>query len=277
MTARQVMEVPLVVLRTGVADQRAKRLRRSSRSLERLIGVIALLSIWQVAAWLGWITPDILAGPLNVLGTAWDLLVDGTLAGAVCASLQRVVIGLAIGIPVGVGLAVWSGLSRTGENLVDSPMQMIRFLPVIALQPLFLLWFGIGNEAKIALISFGVVFPVYINTSVAIRTIDPRNLELAKTIGLTRWATIRRVVLTAVTPAFLVGLRMAVAISWLILVFAEQINAREGVGALVIKAQTFFLTDVIVVCLGVYAVLGLLSDFGVRLLERKVLQWQPGR
>jgi sulfonate transport system permease protein len=277
MTNHQEVDLPLVELRTGADDLEERSVRRSYRSVERLVGVIVVLSIWQFAAWLGWLTPDILAGPLNVLGTAWDLLTDGTLMGAIWASLQRVVFGLAIGIPVGIGLAVVSGLSRAGENLVDSPMQMIRFLPVIALQPLFLLWFGIGNEAKIALISFGVVFPVYINTSVAIRSIDPRNLELARTVGLSRWGTIRRVVLPAATPAFLVGLRMAVAISWLILVFAEQINAREGVGALVIKAQTFFLTDVIVVCLGIYAVLGLLSDFGVRLLERKVLQWQPGR
>lgn len=268
--------VPTVTLPTGVVDEPG-RVHRTVRSAQRLLGVVLVLVLWQGASWMGIIGKDILAGPLDVLGTAGELLADGTLASAIWASLQRVVIGLLIGIPLGVVLAIGSGLSRIGESLVDSPLQMMRFLPVIALQPLFLLWFGIGEEAKIALITFGVIFPVYINTSVAIRSIDPRMLELARTVGLSRSGTIRRVVLPAVTPAFLVGLRMAVAISWLILVFAEQINAKAGIGYLVIRAQTFFLTDVIVVCLGVYAALGLLSDLGVRLLERKVLQWQPGR
>lgn len=277
MSSPTVDTIRLVELPTGVLDRPAKVWRRSTRSLERFLGLVLLLVLWQVAASAGWITKDILAGPLDVIGTAGELLTDGTLFAAIRASGQRVLIGLTIGITTGVLLAVVSGMSRVGENLVDSPLQVVRFLPVIALQPLFLLWFGIGEEAKIALISFGVVFPIYINTSVAIRSIDPRNLELARTVGLGRWGTIRRVVFPGVMPSFLVGLRMAVAISWLILVFAEQINAYEGVGALVIKAQTFFLTDVIVVCLGVYAVLGLLSDIGVRLLERKVLQWQPGR
>jgi sulfonate transport system permease protein len=269
--------VELVRLETGAPDRPGAVWRRSTRSLGRFTGVAVLLIAWQVAASAGIITKDVLAGPFDVIGTGWELITDGTILGAIIASGRRVLFGLAIGIPVGVIAAILSGLTRAGENMIDAPIQVVRFLPVIALQPLFLLWFGIGEEAKVALIAWGVVFPIYINTSVAIRTIDPRNLELARIVGLSRWQTIRRVVLPGTAPAFLVGLRMAVAVSWLILVFAEQINAYEGVGALVIKAQTFFLTDVIVVCLGVYAVLGLLSDIGVRLVERKVLQWQPGR
>jgi sulfonate transport system permease protein len=182
-----------------------------------------------------------------------------------------------IGVPIGVLLALFTGLSRIGEDIVDSPMHMLRFIPIIALQPLFILWFGIGQTAKVSLIVLGVVFPIYINTANAIKSIDPRNLELARTLGLSRWGTIRRVVLPAALPAFLVGLRMATAVAWLILVFAEQINAKNGIGYLMIKAQTFFQTDVIVVGLLVYSVLGLLSDVGVRAIEGRLLRWQPGR
>jgi len=270
--------VRLIDLRTADEYVEEKRPRRRfPRGIERLLGVVLLLVVWQVAAWAGWISPKVLAGPVDVASTFWDMVTNGTLGSAVWVSLQRVVFGMAIGVPIGVLLAVFAGLSRIGEDLVDSPMHMLRFVPIIALSPLIIVWFGIGETAKISLIVFGTIFPIYVNTSVAIRSIDPRNLELARTLGLSRWATIRRVVLPAALPAFLVGLRMATGIAWLLLVFSEQINAVSGVGYLMIKAQTFFLTDVIVVCLLVYAVLGLISDFGVRTLEGRLLRWQPGR
>jgi sulfonate transport system permease protein len=270
--------VRLIDLRTAdeyEADKKPKR--RFPRGLERLLGVVLLLALWQVAASAGWIGSDVLAGPADVASTVWTMLTDGTLTAAIWASLQRVVIGMVIGIPIGVLLALFSGLSRVGEDLTDSTMHMLRFVPIIALQPLIIIWLGIGESAKISLIVLGTIFPIYVNTANAIRSIDPRNLELARTLGLSRWATIRRVVLPAALPAFLVGLRMATGIAWLLLVFAEQINAKSGIGYLMIKAQTFFQTDVIVVCLLVYAVLGVLSDFGVRILEGRLLRWQPGR
>jgi sulfonate transport system permease protein len=192
-------------------------------------------------------------------------------------SLHRVVEGLVIGVLLGSVLALIAGLSRVGEDAVDAPMQMLRFLPVIGLQPLVVLWFGIGDAAKVSLIVFGVAFPIYINTFTAVRAIDPRHLELARTVGLGRLATIRRVVLPGALPGFLTGLRLSAAVAWLILVFAEQINATNGIGYLIIQAQEFFRTDIILVGLAVYAVLGLVSDALVRLLERKALAWQPSR
>jgi sulfonate transport system permease protein len=185
-----------------------------------------------------------------------------------------VVQGVAIGVPLATALALLAGLSRLGEDTVDAPMQMLRFLPIIGLQPLIVLWFGIGNSAKVSLIVLGVVFPVYINTFAAIRAIDPRHFELARSVGLGRFATIRRVVLPGALPGFLVGLRLAAAVAWLILVFAEQINATNGIGFLMIHAQEFFRTDIIVVGLAVYAVLGLASDALIRFLEKRALRWR---
>ena len=247
------------------------------RGVERLAGVVALFALWELAAQVGWLDPRQLAGPSTVLTAGVDLVRDGTLTDALWASLQRVLWGFAVGIPAGAVLALVAGLSRLGDDVVDANVQMLRFVPIIALQPLLIVWLGIGETVKVSLIVLGVAFPIYVNTSAAIRSIDPGHLELARVLGLGRGARLRKVVLPGALPGFLVGLRLATAVAWLVLVFAEQINAVSGVGYMMIRAQTFFQTDVLVVGLVTYAVLGLASDGLVRTLERRLLRWQPGR
>lgn len=259
----------------GVAAPRETLLPRAAVRLRRLTGVVLLLVAWQVAASTGLVAPTTLAGPVEVLRAAWHLLQDGTLLPALWDSLQRVVIGLAIGVPAGVLLAAVAGTTRTGENLVDLPMQMLRFLPVLALVPLDVLWLGIGDVAKVSLIVLAVAIPVYINTVAAIAGIDARYRELAATLELDRAQQLRRIVLPAAMPGFLVGLRLATGVAWLVLVVSEQINASNGIGYLMVKAQEFFQSDVILVGLAVYALLGLVSDVALRALERKVLAWRP--
>jgi sulfonate transport system permease protein len=254
-----------------------RRRLRLPRGVERLAGVVVVLAIWQLASSTGLLSTQVLAGPASVLQAGWDLTRTGVLPSAIWASLQRVLIGLAIGVPIGAALALVAGLSRAGDNLVDAPMQAARFVPIIGLQPLIVLWFGIGNVAKISLIVFGVMFPIYINTYSAVRDLDPRYVELARTVGLNRWQVIRRVVLPGALPGFMVGLRLAVAVAWLILVFAEQINATNGIGYLIIKAQTFFQTETIIVGLATYALLGLITNVLVRATERRTLAWLPSR
>jgi sulfonate transport system permease protein len=270
-TALQLVRLPTAS--PEVADRR----RRIPRGLERLAGVALLFAGWEVAARLGWISPDILAGPSTILTAGWDLVSDGTLGDSLWASTKRVLLGMAIGIPIGTLLALVSGLSRLGDNLVDANVQMLRFVPIIALQPLLVVWLGVGETVKVFLIVLGVAFPIYVNTSLAIKTLDPRFVELARTVGLSRREVITQVVLPGALPGFLVGLRLATAVAWLLLVFAEQINATSGIGYLITRAQVFFQTDVIVVGLVTYAALGLLSDVLVRALERRLLRWQPGR
>jgi sulfonate transport system permease protein len=270
-----VTTAPLAASPIGI---RRVRVRRSlPAGAERLLGVVVLLAAWELASGSGVLSSQTLAGPVQVWRSGWHLAADGTLGPAVWASLQRVLVGLAIGVLIGTALAVIAGVWRLGEDLLDTPIQMLRFLPIIGLQPLVVLWLGIGNTAKISLIVFGVVFPIYINTFNAVRAIDPKHRELAEVSGLSRLGFIRKVVLPGALPGWLVGIRIAVAAAWLLLVFCEQINATNGIGYLIVKAQTFFQTDVIVVGLAVYAVLGLLCDVLVRFLERKALSWQPGR
>lgn len=261
----------------STTDPVARRRFAVPRGLERLIGVVLLFAAWELAARIGWLSPKALAGPSTVLTAGWDLARDGTLGSALWASVKRVGLGLGIGVPVGVALAVVAGLSRLGENLVDANVQMLRFVPIIALQPLLILWLGIGEPVKIGLIVLGVAFPVYVNTHAAIRSIPPGYHELADVLGLGTRQRLRRVVLPASVPGFLVGLRMATAVAWLLLVFAEQMNASSGLGYLMIRAQTFFQSDVIVVCLVTYAFLGLVSDGLVRATERRALRWRPTR
>ncbi len=251
--------------------------RRGPSGLERLTGVVVLFAFWEIASRAGWLDPRFLGAPTAVVTTGWDLLRDGTLTTALWASIQRVGWGLAIGIPAGALLAVAAGVSRIGDDLLDGNIQMLRFVPIIGLQPLLILWLGIGETAKISLIALGVAFPIYINTYSAIRSRDPGFDELADVVGLKRSDRLRRIILPAALPGFLVGLRMASAVAWLLLVFAEQINATSGLGYVMIKAETLGMSDTIVVCIVVYSVLGLIADALVRLVERRALRWQRGR
>ncbi len=223
----------------------------------------------------GLVSPRVLASPATILLTGWNLLLSGELVVNMLVSLQRVVIGLAIGVSAGVVLAVLSGLSRLGEDIVDAPMQMLRTLPFLALVPLFILWFGIGELPKIALVALGSMFPIYLNLYAGIRGIEPKLLEAGKVFGLSRWGSIRDIVLPGALPSALIGLRYALGTAWLSLVVAEQINANAGIGYLINDARDFLRTDVIVVCLVVYAVLGLTTDALVRLGERRLLAWRP--
>jgi sulfonate transport system permease protein len=190
-------------------------------------------------------------------------------------SLQRVAIGLGIGVVAGTVLAVAAGLSRAGEDVVDAPMQMLRTLPFLALVPMFILWFGIGEVPKVALVALGTTFPIYLNLFAGIRGVDPKLLEAGRVFGLGRWGIVRHVVLPGALPSGLVGLRYALGTAWLSLVVAEQINATAGIGYLINDARDFLRTDVIVVGLLVYAILGLTADGLVRFGERRLLAWRP--
>ncbi|GAB1334223.1 hypothetical protein ACE1SV_08130 [Streptomyces sp. E-15] len=175
----------------------------------------------------------------------------------------------------GTGLALFSGLFRIGEDLVDAPVQMLRTVPFVGLIPLFIIRFGIGEAPKVAIITLGVTFPVCLNVYAGVRGVDTRLLEAGESLGLSRWGLVRHVVLPGALPGALTGLRFSLGVAWLALVFAEQVNADAGIGFLMVQARDFLRTDVIVVCLIVYAFLGLLADFIVRSLERLLLRWRP--
>jgi sulfonate transport system permease protein len=251
------------------------RFHASDLAGHRWLSPVVLLGLWELASRTGLIPANVLAAPSAVLQTFSGLIVSGELISNLAVSLARMAAGLVLGVAIGGALALIAGLSKVGETLLDPPVQMVRALPILALTSLFIVWFGIGETPKIALIALSVLFPVYINLFNGIRGVDVKLVEAARTLGLSRSALIRHVVLPAAAPSFLVGLRYALSIAILVLVVAESINASSGLGYLVNNARDYLRTDVIVVCLMVYALLGLGADAFVRVIERRALAWRP--
>ncbi|GEM_PF-76794 len=244
------------------------------RRLAGLVGPAALILGWVAASATGLLDPRILSEPWTVVSTAGELIADGRLQENLAISAQRAGLGLFFGIVVGALLALVAGLSRAGEALIDGPVQIKRAIPGLALIPLLILWFGIDETMKVLTITLGVFVPIYLQTHAGLRGIDLRYVELAQTVGLTRSGFIRRVVLPGALPGFFLGLRFAVTGAWVSLVVVEQINSTSGIGYMMELARTYGQTNIIVLGLAVYGVLGLLSDAAVRLLERKALSWQ---
>lgn len=239
-----------------------------------LLGPALLLFYWSVLSLTGWLDPRILPAPWTAIGTAADLMREGRLQENLAISAWRAVSGLAFGVAVGAALALLSGLSLLGGYVIDGLVQIKRGVPILALIPFMILWLGIGETMKITLIATAVFFPVYINTHNALRAIDLRHVELAETLGLSRWQFLRHVVIPGSLPGFLTGLRFGVTSSWLALVVVEQLNATSGIGYMVTLARNYAQTDVMLVGLVVYACLGFGSDALVRLLERRLLGWR---
>lgn len=239
-----------------------------------LFGPVALVAIWELASALGWLSPKFLAAPSTAVLTGFELLTNGALADHFFASAKRAYLGLGIGVAIGLVMALAAGLSRIGEASLDGLVQIKRAVPTLALIPLAILWLGIGETMKIALIASSVLVPVYINTHAALRGIDIRHVELARSVGISRGAFLREVALPGALPGFFTGLRLAVTTCWTALVVLEQINTTEGIGYLMNRARDFGQTDIIVVGLAIYAILGLGSDFAVRAWERKALSYR---
>jgi sulfonate transport system permease protein len=233
-----------------------------------------VLAIWSLASWTGELDWRTLPAPWTVVTTAAHLWHVGTLEPDVLVSLQRAALGFAAGASGGIVLALVSGLSRIGEALIDSTVQVKRAIPSLGLIPLFILWLGIGEGFKIAIIALGVFIPIYINTSAALVGIDSRYIELAEVVGVSRWQFLRQVVFPGALPGLFIGLRLGVVGSWLSLVVLEQINATSGLGYMMFQATNYGQTDVICVGLAIYGIFGYISDRLVRLTERRVLSWR---
>ena len=242
-------------------------MRLPDSPLLRLVSPLVLLALWQVLSVTGIVDERRLSSPSSVVAAAVELWTGGQLPDAIGISLQRVGLGVALGILTGVGLGLVAGFSRIGELTVDPPLQMLRTVSFLGLVPLFILWFGIGEEPKVLLVALGVTFPLYLNLFAGIRGIDGKLVEAARTLGLRGWGLARHVVLPGALPQALVGLRQSLGIAWLSLIVAEQINADAGLGFIVMNARELYRTDVVVMGLVVYALLGLATDAIVRIAE----------
>ncbi|CAN7361094.1 aliphatic sulfonate ABC transporter permease SsuC [Acidovorax sp. LjRoot194] len=237
---------------------------------------VGLIVLWQIASSQGWLSTRVLPAPLEVIKAAWTLTVSGELWTHVKVSAGRALAGLAIGGGLGLLLGLLTGSVRLFETLLDSTIQMVRNIPALALIPLVILWFGIDESAKLFLISVSVFFPIYLNTFHGIRNVDPGLIEMGRTYGLGRWQLYKQIILPGALSSILVGLRFSLGLMWVILIVAETISAQAGIGYLTMNAREFLQTDIVLVGILLYALLGKLADLFAKGLERYWLRWHPG-
>jgi sulfonate transport system permease protein len=252
-----------------------KRARAPLRSTAGWLVPALLIALWQGASSLGWLSDGVLPSPLAVLAAGWRLTRSGELLRNIEVSGLRALAGLAVGGAIGFVFGLANALSKWSDGLTDSTLQMIRNVPHLALIPLVILWFGIEEEAKLFLVVLGVFFPIYANTLHGVRSVDPQLIEMAKSYGMPRGELFRRVILPGALPSIFVGLRYALGVMWLTLIVAETIAAQSGIGYMAMQAREFMQTDVVVLSILIYALLGKLADVIVRALERACLGWRP--
>jgi sulfonate transport system permease protein len=236
---------------------------------------LLLILAWQAASSAHLLSFRVLPAPLDVLAALIASLKDGSLLHHVAVSFGRALRGLVIGGGLGFGLGLLTGMAPWAEKLFDSSLQMLRNIPHLAVIPLVILWFGIDEQAKIFIVALGVFFPLYINSFHGVRDVDPALIEMGRVYGLSRWAVAWRVVLPGALPQILVGLRFSLGLMWLSLIVAETISANAGIGYMTMNAREFLQTDVVVLGILLYALLGKLADLITRQIERRVLAWHP--
>ncbi|WP_296945309.1 aliphatic sulfonate ABC transporter permease SsuC [uncultured Massilia sp.] len=275
---------------TGATTQAAPRVRKPARARPapasgRAAAVLAplapwalpvlLVAGWQVAAQAGWLSSRILPAPSAVAQAALALAESGELWTHLRVSLWRALAGFGLGGALGLVLGLLNGGSRRAALLLDTTVQMVRNIPPLALIPLVILWFGIDEAAKLFLLSVGVFFPIYLNTFHGIRSVDAGLVEMARSYGLRGWALYRDVILPGALPSILVGVRFSLGLVWVLLIVAETISAQSGIGYMTMNAREFLQTDVVLVGVLLYALLGKAADLAARGLERHFLRWNP--
>jgi sulfonate transport system permease protein len=234
-----------------------------------------LLVGWQLGCQVGWISVRYLPAPLAVLRAGGQLMANGQLPKHLGVSALRAFSGLLLGGGLGLATGLLTGLSPLADRFLDTSVQMVRTIPHLALIPLVILWFGIDEQAKLFLIALGVFFPIYINTYHGIRSIDPGLVEMARMYDVRYGTFLRKVVIPGALPSMLVGLRLALGTMWLTLIVAETISSQAGLGYMAINAREFMQTDIVLLSIVIYAILGKLSDSFVRWLDHRIVPWRP--
>lgn len=241
-----------------------------------LILPLVLLAGWEALARLALIDAQLLPAPSRVLGTIWDLAASGDLWLHAAATLQRVGVGFALGVAAATLLGALTGYSETAKRLLDPTLQALRNIPSIAWVPLFILWFGIFETSKVLLIAVGVFFPVYLNLASAIRDVDRKLVEVGRVYNLSHLQMVRRILLPAALPSYVVGLRGGLGLGWMFVVAAEIMGASEGLGYLLTDGQMTGRTHVILAAIVLFALFGKATDMVLAGVGRRLVSWQDG-
>ena len=259
-------EAPAVGRRTAFWDRTGVRLAAGA------VLPLVILAAWQAVTVTELVPAYRLPGPLTVLQAAAELIGRGELGLHIAISVQRVLIGFAIGAVVGLAVAAIVGLSRAGDALLSPTLAALRAVPSLAWVPLLILWLQIGEESKITLIAIGAFFPVFTTVAAALRHIDPHLVEAGRCFGLRGWSLFRTIQLPAVVPSVVSGLRLALAQAWLFLVAAELIASSMGLGFILNDSQQNGRVDRILLAIVLLALLGSLTNALLGLAEKKLLR-----
>jgi NitT/TauT family transport system permease protein len=246
---------------------------------------LALLVLWQAVTEFGWIKRSVIPPPIEVLAIWYDLITGTTQAASrysgtwfdhAFASTWRVFAGFAWGVSLGVVLGLLIGLSQVVERMFNVTLQVLRNIPVTAWVPLSLVFFGIGNAPAIFLIGLGAFFPAVINTTLGVRQINPTLIKAALMMGANQRELLTKVILHGALPSVFAGIRLSMGIAWVLVVVAEMLAVRSGLGYLLNDAYQFYRNDVVIASMLSIGILGYLSDKLVVLVQQRALQWNTG-
>lgn len=235
------------------------------------IGVVVL---WQLSGTFGWISADQLPAPTAIIKSYYTEAENGELWRHLFISLKRVIFGFSLGTLTGLLLGLFTGLGRIAGKMLDPSLQMLRTVPLLALIPLFILWFGIGEFSKILMISLGAFFPVYVNTYLGVRSVESKLYQVTQILNYSTWQRLTKLILPSALPNVLLGFRLAAGNAWLVLVVAEMMATSAGIGYMIQDARTYTRTDIVFAGILIFALAGRLSDLAVRRLEKKWLGWR---
>ena len=249
-------------------------LGRIPNGLHGWVVPLTLVVVWEAAAALNLISPSLLPAPSAIVGQFFSLIASGELFEHFAMSTYRAMLGFILGATVGLLLGLSTGLGKLAERTLDPSLQMLRMIPLLSLIPLFILWFGVGEFSKVLMISLGAFFPVYVNTFLGIRNVDIKLIEVSRIFQYSRWQLLSKLIIPAVLPNILLGIRLSLGVAWLVLVVAEMMGASSGIGYMIQDARAYSQTDKVFVGISIFAIIGKLSDSGVRLLETRWLRWR---
>jgi sulfonate transport system permease protein len=239
----------------------------------KLISPILLLALWEVGVRLEWLDPRLVAPPSLVVGELWRLMESGELIAALAISLFRVVAGFLIAAVIGIAFGALMARVRAIESALDPLIELFRPVSPLALFPLFILWFGIGEVSKILIIAFACSFPIILNTYAGVRGIDPTFFKASRSLGASRWEIMRTVVLPGSLPHIFTGLRLGWGIALIVIVAAEMIGAVRGIGYMVLESQQTFRIPRVFGAIVVIGFLGFVTDLGLKHLRGRLMPW----
>ncbi|WP_225229251.1 ABC transporter permease [Paenibacillus gallinarum] len=235
---------------------------------------IGILALWQILSATGVISQQMFSSPWLIVKQYFFLTSSGELPHHLRISVVRASLGFLFGASSGLILGMLVGMYRPVEEVLNPTVQMIRTIPLLAITPLFIMWFGFGELSKVLLISMGAFFPLYVNTFLGVRNVDSKLFDVARVMEFSRFSQVVKLIIPAALPNILLGIRLSLSIAWLCLVVAELLGADTGVGYMIQEARSFMQTDVMFVGITIFALVGKLSDSIVRLLENRLLRWQ---